>query len=189
MIKLIAAREAVRVLKVKVSPTVRVYLCEERTLIVARQLNSEPLHLRRYYVFKHPHALNPLLAAVISLLAPADSVYDPCCGSGTIPIEYALASRDTEVLCSDVRMEYAKGARRNSDEAGVQVEAFTADLFHCPLVRCVELLATDPPRKLNVAAAYRYLRTVLSLASSIASKAVLVTPHRDASLLAAESWT
>ena len=86
MLELIAAREAERVLKVEASPRarsiVRIYLCADGVLLVARQINAEPLHLRHYYIFKHPHALNPLLAAAIPILAPAESMYDPCCGSG-----------------------------------------------------------------------------------------------------------
>ncbi|RLF06395.1 MAG: hypothetical protein DRK00_01785 [Thermoprotei archaeon] len=190
IIELIAAREAERVFKVEANPrarsTMRIYLCADGTLLAARQLNTEPLHLRRYYVFKHPRALNPLLAAVIPILAPAESVYDPCCGSGTIPIEYSLAIRDAEVLCSDINVENVRGVRVNAGEAGACVEPFTADLFRCPLVRDVDLLATNPPRGGGVAYAYKYLRAVLRLAAARASKASLVTPYKQAALLAAE---
>lgn len=190
MLELIAAREAERVLKVEASPRarfiVRIYLCAEGVLLVARQINAEPLHLRHYYIFKHPHALNPLLAAAIPILAPAESMYDPCCGSGTIPIEYSLAIRDAEVLCSDVSTEYIRGVRVNASKAGVCVDAFTADLFRCPLRGNIELLAADPPRGGGIANAYRYLRAVLRLAAARASKAVIVTPYKQAALLAAE---
>jgi len=150
-LELVAARELSRVLRVGTSPeagpTVRIYLCSGGRILVAKQLNDEPLHLRQYYVFKHPHTLNPLIAAALPLLAPAGSLHDPCCGSGTIPIEYLLARPETLAVCSDVNSEYARRALENSRRAGTDVEVLVADLFHSPLAREVELVAANPPRR------------------------------------------
>jgi len=51
------------------------------------------MHLRPYYRRRHPALLNPLVAASAPLLADLPKgtvVYDPFCGSGTIPIESRL---------------------------------------------------------------------------------------------------
>jgi len=179
-LELVAAREAVRVLGVRASPrarrVLRVYLLEGGTLLLALQANEGPLHLRSYYVYRHPQALNPLIAAAIPLIAPASSVYDPCCGSGTIPIEYALARPQAEVACSDVVREHVRGALTNAGRAGVTLDAFVADLFHSPLAGWVELVAANPAR--GFGEAYAHIRAVVRLAAERASRLCLVTPYK-----------
>jgi len=189
-LELVAAREAERVMGVRPSPrggvVLRVYLLGGGRLLVARQLSPRPLHLRPYYARRHPQALNPLIAAAIPLLAPAGSAYDPCCGSGTIPIEYALARPGAEVAGSDVDPGWVRGARENALRAGAEVELFAADLFLSPAAGGFELVAADPPRELGERSAYRYLEGVAALAARLGARACLVTPYKWAAMRAAE---
>ncbi len=130
---------------------------------------------REYYVERHPQSLNPLIAAALSWysgVGEGDLVYDPMCGAGTIPVEFAL-SRGCTCIASDVSSVFVRGARENAGRAGVDVEFFVADVASPPVnVEAVDLLATDPPRRLGDAS--RSIRSVLELGVSRVS---LVTPY------------
>ncbi|GAB7042981.1 MULTISPECIES: methyltransferase domain-containing protein [Catenuloplanes] len=59
---------------------------------LALRAGDRPLHRRSYKQASTPGTLHPPLAAAMALLAdirPADTVLDPCCGTGTILIEAA----------------------------------------------------------------------------------------------------
>ncbi len=190
-VELVASREAKRVLSVATSPkareVVRVYLdCGNRRLFVARQVNEVPLHLRGYYVSKHPSPLNPLIAASIPfvLRKRLGTVYDPYCGSGTIPIEISLRAEEVETLGSDVEPRFVSGARQNSERAGVDLEVFVADVRRPPALGGIDLIATDPPRGKRMGRGFRYayISAVFALASRSSASLCLATPYRAAAL-------
>jgi len=184
-LKLMAAREIIRVLGKnavgKKGSYIRVILdCKRKLLLVARQVNEEPLHLRGYYVAKHPSPLNPVIAASIPFLAEKDYgvVYDPFCGSGTIPIEYA-SIRKIEALCSDINPAFVEAARANAEKAGVLIEGFVADVRRAPISRGLDFIATDPPRgdRLRITEVRKYIKSVFKLARDLEADICLVTPY------------
>lgn len=94
-LKTIAIREIIRIRDrtaiSKKGSLLRIILdCEKKFLLIAEQVNEEPLHIRKYHVAKHPSPLNPVIAASIPFIAKKSyrRIYDPFCGSGTIPIEF-----------------------------------------------------------------------------------------------------
>lgn len=64
-------------------------------LRVGIALTAASLHRRHYYRFRHHAALKSTLAAVLLVLAgwrADETLLDPMCGGGTVPIEAALAA-------------------------------------------------------------------------------------------------
>lgn len=71
-------------------------LLRERGLLLGLNLTGESLHKRGYRVYRHPAPLRPSLAAALlrwARYAPDEGLWDPMCGSATIPIEAALMAR------------------------------------------------------------------------------------------------
>jgi 23S rRNA G2445 N2-methylase RlmL len=65
-------------------------------LLLGLNLTGESLHKRGYRVYQHAAPLRPSLAAALLRWAgytPGAGLWDPMCGSGTIPIEAALVAR------------------------------------------------------------------------------------------------
>lgn len=83
---------------------------------------EESLHRRGYRVVDHPAALKPSLAYVMLVLGGAkdgESILDPMCGCGTIPIEAAMLLENAKCACMDINPAYISGAVLNSLAAGV----------------------------------------------------------------------
>ncbi len=102
---------------------------------------------RPYRLYVHPSALNPILAAAMCRLAGASSIYDPYCGSGTIPIECALGG-SWKAVGSDVVSRHIMGAKVNASLAGVRekTEFFVAEATRIGVTATgVEAIVTNPP--------------------------------------------
>jgi 23S rRNA G2445 N2-methylase RlmL len=67
----------------------------------------------------------------LAQLPPGARLLDPCCGSGTIPIEAALAG--FEASGSDLDPEAVAGARLNAQAAGLTLALETWDARALPL--------------------------------------------------------
>jgi len=64
--------------------------------ILGLNTTGESLHKRHYRVYNHPAALNTTIASAMIMISgwrPDESMLDPMCGGGTIPIEAALTAR------------------------------------------------------------------------------------------------
>ncbi|RLG60121.1 class I SAM-dependent RNA methyltransferase, partial [Candidatus Geothermarchaeota archaeon] len=75
----------------------RVYVVEDRVMGGIDTTGDESLHRRNYRVYQHPAALKPTIAYCVIRLSgwrPDESLMDPMCGGGTIPIEAALYGRN-----------------------------------------------------------------------------------------------
>ena len=97
----------------------RVFIEHERAFVGLR-LGTRPLHERAYKVAEQPGALKPPVAAAMLRLAgiePGDRLIDPCCGSGTILIEAALAG--AKGCGGDIDAAAVVAARENTRAAGV----------------------------------------------------------------------
>lgn len=78
-------------------PDVEIYcLLRDSELLIGLNTTGQSLHRRFYRVFHHRAALQPTIAAGMLRLAGwrrDESLLDPMCGGGTIPIEAALMAR------------------------------------------------------------------------------------------------
>jgi len=144
---------------------------------------------RSYRVFVHPSALNPVIAyAMCRLAIPFETLLDPFCGSGTIPIECSQVAK-AELLCSDVSELYTAGARLNAIAAGIysRVHIFTSDVRRCPLSRTgeVDAIVTNPPFGIReravggISTAYRGLFDLASFALRGGGKLVVLTTRLE----------
>ncbi len=122
------------------------------TCLVGASMTRESLHRRGYRVFEHPAALKPTIAyAMIRLARPEAgmTLVDPMCGGGTIPIEAALfMGEKLEIYGLDIEESFIKGARMNSEAAGVEglITLIRGDCrFLSRFVRDVDLIVTNPP--------------------------------------------
>lgn len=112
---------------------VRVFMEHERAYVGLR-LAKHPLHERGYKQTERAGALKPSVAAAMLRLAqlpPGARLLDPCCGSGTIPIEAALAGFDARG--GDLDPEAVDAARTNAQAAGLTLPLDTWDARALPL--------------------------------------------------------
>ena len=71
-------------------------LVRDEECLLGLNLTGDTLHKRGYRVYQHPAPLRPSLAAVLLRWAgytPEQALWDPLCGSATLPIEAALMAR------------------------------------------------------------------------------------------------
>ena len=91
--------------------------------IVGLQLTKESLHKRFKRVFNHPAAIKaPLAYAMLKLaeIKENETLLDPFCGGGTIPIEAALIyDKKIKILGSDINEKFLEGAKLNAKSAKV----------------------------------------------------------------------
>ncbi len=152
-LELVASREVSRVFKGVVTvPRVgdvelrfevfgnTLYFCVDAT-------GERSLHRRPYYVYKHPAAINPVVATAMNIALgapPGSTVTDPFCGGGTIAIEGALRMR-YRYVCVDWREDYIRGALENARNAGVEcmIHFIVAD----SRTPCIDpkYIVTNPP--------------------------------------------
>lgn len=89
------------------------------------------------------------LAGILEL-PPGATLYDPFCGSGTIPIEAASIRGDLRILGSDYAAEAIIGARKNAEASGLgELVTFSeANALECSShvePARVEAIVTNPP--------------------------------------------
>ena len=193
-LKIVAIREIIRIRDrtaiSKKGSVLRIILdCKEKFLLIAEQINREPLHIRKYYTAKHPSPLNPIIAASISFITGEkyEMVYDPFCGSGTIPIEFKYV-RKIEAMGSDINYHFIKSATTNALNASISVDFFVADIRKTPVVGSIDFIVTDPPRgeKLKASSIWKYLKPVFELGSRVDADVCLITPYSGIANLIAE---
>ncbi len=70
-------------------------------MLVGIDTTGPSLHMRRYRVFNHPKAVKTTIAYLmikLSSWSENESLYDPMCGGGTIPIEAAISCRKIPIF-------------------------------------------------------------------------------------------
>ncbi len=75
------------------------------------------MHRRWYRVREHPASLKPTLAYAMLWLSQAidgESILDPMCGCGTIPIEAALEFESSGIYCNDLNEKWIRYAVENA---------------------------------------------------------------------------
>src|ERR1700716_1690500 len=127
----------------------RLTVDQRRTALLVR-LADLPLHRRFYWRQTRPGALFPPLAAAMALLAdvqPTQTVLDPFCGAGTIPIEIdRLAGRAVTVIASDIAGDAMTATRTNAVGAAARIGLFRADISHMPIrPHSIDRIVANPP--------------------------------------------
>lgn len=119
---------------------------------IGLQLTKNSLHKRFVKPFNHPAAIKPPLAYAMLRLAEIkenETLLDPFCGGGTIPIEAAQIYRGKiNVLASDINKKFLEGAKLNAKSAKVKkyIKFKIADA--CELenfYKKVDKIVTNPP--------------------------------------------
>jgi len=138
---------------------------------------------RPYRVFVHRTALNPVIAAAMCMLAgDAETIYDPFCGSGTIPLECASQGRRL-ALGSDVTARFVRGAVLNARLSRMygQTHFFSADALLTPLAGDIDAIVSNPPfglRERALGGLRRIYRSIFRTAARLnAPRIVLLTPR------------
>ncbi len=132
---------------------VRIFI-EQSVAAVGLRLGKAPLHERSYRRAHRPGALKPPVAAAMLALAevsPGQRLLDPCCGTGTIVVEAALAGIAAQGGDSDP--EAIRAAATNACAAGVNAMFTPMDVRALPLASgAVEAIVTNLPWDRQVAA-------------------------------------
>ncbi len=108
-------------------------------------------HRRGYRVYEHPAALKPTLAyamIVLSGMRDNETILDPMCGGGTIPIEALLVFESASGYCSDFNPSHIRGARMNAVAARVasRIRFFVLDAREISSrFKRVERIVLNPP--------------------------------------------
>jgi len=193
LLETLASREFKRILKAVPSKSgvlIRCELfCEERVLLLGIQVNRIPLHIRSYYMFKHPSPLNPILAASVAYLLDIRRdmcILDPFLGAGTIPIELVSISQ-VYAIGMDIVDKYVNHALKNAVVAGVDDKCLflVGNALTPPLKKeSIDLIVTDPPRglRLRTENIKRLYREFINSASKVLNSGGLLcvfTPYRS----------
>jgi tRNA (guanine6-N2)-methyltransferase len=110
-------------------------------------------HRRGYRVYEHPAALKPTLAyamIVLSGMKDGDTLLDPMCGGGTIPIEAAYLFESSKHACMDFNPRHIEGAKMNALAAMVssRISFIVGDarkLTSYFKPRSVDIVVSNPP--------------------------------------------
>lgn len=111
----------------------RVTLVDDRATVAVR-VARRPLHRRPYKTVTVPGTLHPPFAAAMVTLAaprPGQTLLDPCCGAGTIPIEAARGVSDLRVLGVDADRDAVRASVVNG--RGLRVGWARADAGALPV--------------------------------------------------------
>jgi tRNA (guanine6-N2)-methyltransferase len=116
---------------------------------VGVRLGKSPLHRRAYKVRNRPGSLKPPVAYCLVLLAgirPGETVLDPMCGVGTIPIEAATAFDAGSVWGLDNDAATVYDALRNAHQAEADVRFLNGDATQLPFSDgCVDGIVCNLP--------------------------------------------
>ena len=139
---------------------VRIFVRGEKCS-VALQRTRTPLSARHKTSYAPMAALRTNIAyAMLRLTAPARSLLDPFCGSGTILLEAADAFPGVALYGCDVNEEAVAGARKNAEAEGLSLDIRRVDAR--ALARSYspdfDAVVTNPPYGLRVGKHLDYSR-------------------------------
>ena len=116
--------------------TVRLQIIRDRGFLGV-QLPQKTMRNRPYKLLTRPGSLDPTVAFCLAhLAAPCakDTLLDPMCGAGTIPIEAAIAFDLEKILCGDRDREAAQVTQQNARAARVELDIGCWDALHLPFM-------------------------------------------------------
>ena len=182
------------------SVIVAVDVVEEEATVSIELGGDLSWHRRGYRVYDHPAALKPTLAYAMIMLSgvvDGDTLVDPMCGGGTIPIEAAHLLEDSRLYCIDRSRRHIEGARLNAYAARVagRIRFTVGDATRLSsYIESVDVLVSNPPYGIRMGSPWKVrkvYRHFIAEASKVVVKAmVLITPeHRYTKhLLEAAGW-
>lgn len=116
------------------------------TAYVGIQLGHNALHERAYKNAQHPGSLKPTVAAAMLQLADlqaGDTLFDPCCGAGTILLE---APENIFISGGDIDLSALNATQENATHAGKSITVSQWDSRILPLkAHSVDKLVTNLP--------------------------------------------
>ena len=125
----------------------RIHL-DDSSGIVGLRLAARPLYKRSYKLSHEPGSLTPQLAYLMTTLIPErnrNTILDPVCGVGTIPIEASFLGC-SECLGADIDHQRILGALDNSKRAERHCIFINSDLNRIPLADgTVSAIVSDLP--------------------------------------------
>ena len=146
-------------------------------------------HRRGYRVYEHPAALKPTLAFAMIMLSgmqDSETILDPMCGGGTIPIEALLYFEDANGICSDFNPGHVNGARLNALAARVyrRLQTVVHDAREIDkLVKRVERIVLNPPYGIRLGNPRDIRRLYTKFLESVAhidfEKLVMITTEHE----------
>lgn len=109
--------------------------------------------------FYKPGALNPWYARLLVNLASPDKkgiIYDPFCGTATIPLAASEIWNNLEILCSDIRRDMCAGAKKNLEVLSrLPFDVIRADAASLPFRQTIiNYVVSDPPYDRSVKSFY-----------------------------------
>ncbi|MGI8868262.1 MAG: methyltransferase [Mycobacteriales bacterium] len=111
---------------------------------LAVRVAAVPLHRRGYKQRTGPATLHPPVAAAMAALAGPGRLLDPCCGDGTIAIEFARMCPGHAVVAADLSAGRAANAVANAAAAGTPIAVAVADAAAPPVTE-IDRIVTNPP--------------------------------------------
>jgi 23S rRNA G2445 N2-methylase RlmL len=136
-----------------VALSVRVFINAD-TAVIAIRLAADPLHRRPYKQDASRGTLHPPMAAVLARLLsvnPHETVLDPFCGDGTIPIAIAGITPSADIRGSDLDPARIQNAVANAARASADISFSVMDAGRLdPDDRTVDALVSNPPWNLTV---------------------------------------
>ncbi|MBN8550483.1 MAG: RNA methyltransferase [Deltaproteobacteria bacterium] len=122
---------------------------EEDYALVGLRLGTTPLHKRPYKQVHTEASLNPVLAYHLVRLAnlhAGETLLDPMCGAGTIPIEAACCEPEAIVLGLDLNPEAIQATQENAALAGTAIAAQVGDATNTQLeTGSINAIVSDLP--------------------------------------------
>jgi 23S rRNA G2445 N2-methylase RlmL len=127
----------------------RIDINQARCRLMGR-LTAAPLAERAYHRYHCRSETDPSLAAAMVRLSnpsAADTVLDPFCGAGIIPVERALAGPSELIVAGDDKLKRLSWARGNAELAGAEVKPGCWDSRELPFADATfDAVITSPPQ-------------------------------------------
>ena len=126
---------------------------------------------------------------VISSARDGETILDPMCGGGTIPIEAALIYEDSKLYCSDRNPKHIKGAMLNAKAAMVynRIEFSVADARQLSKhYKRIDYIVSNPPygvRMGNPEKIRRLYREFIREADKIVEKKMVLITTEHATVI------
>jgi len=159
---------------------------------VGIQLTKDPLYKRFKKIFNHPAAIKSTLAYGMIRLAEikdGETLLDPMCGSGTIPLEAASLYKDKiKIYAGDIAEDFVEKARENAKANNLEDFIKFMHLDATELEKyfsSIDKLITNPPygvriaKRKNLKIFYRKFLESLSKVLSKEGRAVIINLKAD----------
>ncbi|MGC9115618.1 MAG: TRM11 family SAM-dependent methyltransferase [Fervidicoccaceae archaeon] len=164
-------RDRCGAVRAKAAPEMELYISEGLLIAgspLSREGKGEIMGRNPHSLpFYKPGALNPWYARLLVNLSSPERggmIYDPFCGTGTIPIAASELWKEMEMICSDIRRDMCAGAKKNLEVLSkLPFEVVRADASQMPFrEKLFQSVVSDPPYDRSVRSLYSGARDLLN---------------------------